>query len=52
MIAFWEAFIWDAGSLAGGGFAETAAALRAGEAPALPTEIVAPTAPNVAAAEI
>jgi hypothetical protein len=52
MIASREAFIFAAGTLAAGGFAETAAALRTGEAPALPTETAALTAPNVATAEM
>jgi hypothetical protein len=46
MIAFWEAFM-----VAAGGFAETVAARRVEEAPALLTEIVAATAPNVATAQ-
>jgi hypothetical protein len=51
MIASREAFIFAAGTLAAGGFAVTAA-LRTGEAPALPTETAALTAPNVATAEM
>jgi hypothetical protein len=52
MIACWEAFILAAGTTAGGGFATLVAARRAEEAPALPTETVAATAPIVAIAEM
>jgi len=50
MIASREAFIVAADTTLGGGFAGMAAARRAEEAPALPTEIVAATAPSVAMA--
>jgi hypothetical protein len=52
MIASQEAFMVAADTLAGGGFAETAAAPRTGDAPALLMETAAPTAPNVVNAEM